>query len=452
MNIEHLRIEGLYGYINKEIDFKKDISLLVGINGSGKTSILNIISWLIKPSISHLCVTHFKSIELSFTLKGKKYSILCKHTKKQFCYELLSADETFEPLTVELEYHPENLTDDDTLKNRILENYVGLGPSGKEIKTWNFIKANLPSPTIIGLDRNLYTEESDKLYIEETVRGRIAQKKGNTSPVEKVKEIVNTDYRKQKNEILNLTNRLKNHLILSAFDGSITLDSVSSGIRYKLQLSQIEIAETRVSEYFQQFEKLMFSESEQKIIANYFSQLKTITKQFQENPKDENTRFLFGLNASQFRKINKLLKEFEKFEKESNKTLERINLYLKTLNYFFKDSSKELVFKEDTAEITFNTLDKKGNPLTRFRDIRFLSSGEQQILILFSYLAFNNEDGRLFIIDEPELSLHIKWQEDFLQSLELVTPKSTQVIIATHSPILVAKKKENTILLYPYNQ
>lgn len=81
-----------------------------------------------------------------------------------------------------------------------------------------------------------------------------------------------------------------------------------------------------------------------------------------------------------------------------------------------------------------------------------MSSGEQQILILFSYLAFNSEDGKLFIIDEPELSLHVKWQEDFLQYLDQITPKTTQVIVATHSPILVSKKKDNTLLLLPYNQ
>ncbi|HXD92844.1 MAG TPA: AAA family ATPase [Bacteroidia bacterium] len=91
-----------------------------------------------------------------------------------------------------------------------------------------------------------------------------------------------------------------------------------------------------------------------------------------------------------------------------------------------------------------------GKVITEFKDIRFLSSGEQQLLILFSYVAFNR-DGRVFIIDEPELSLHIKWQEDFLTQLERITAKSTQLILATHSPILVSKKKDKAKLLLPYN-
>ena len=128
-----------------------------------------------------------------------------------------------------------------------------------------------------------------------------------------------------------------------------------------------------------------------------------------------------------------------------------IEIYVDTLNFFLKDSAKKILFKEDTSELTFSTLDKKGEVITAYKDINYLSSGEQQVLILFSYIAFNSKDGKVFIIDEPELSLHIKWQEDFLEKLELITPKSTQLILATHSPILANKKKSKAITLLPYN-
>jgi predicted ATPase len=114
-------------------------------------------------------------------------------------------------------------------------------------------------------------------------------------------------------------------------------------------------------------------------------------------------------------------------------------------------SAKKILFKEDTSEITFNNLDKNGSAVTKYKDIKFLSSGEQQILILFTYIAFNSTDGKIFIIDEPELSLHIKWQEDFLEKLEKITPDSTQLLLATHSPILANKKKDKAITLLPYN-
>jgi len=68
-----------------------------------------------------------------------------------------------------------------------------------------------------------------------------------------------------------------------------------------------------------------------------------------------------------------------------------------------------------------------------------LSSGEKQIIIMIAHLIF--EEGRkgsgVFIIDEPELSLHIAWQEIFVKSITAASP-ATQFILATHSPSIIS--------------
>lgn len=453
MQIEHLKIRGLYGYIDKDIDFNNDITLLVGINGSGKTSILNVLNWVIKPSIPHLCVTEFVSIELRLKLKNTHYKIDCRHTKTYFKYNIYTDSKKFNPLTVRTRVHPKLIKNDEASKNILIQEYSALRPDTKEAETWELI-SKFPKPTIVGLDRNLYTEESERVFIDDSIfKNRINKKQAlqEAAPLDRVKEIVNREYRRIKNNVLNLTTNLKNHLMLSTFDGSITQETITSGIGHKLNTNQIEGAETRVNDYFSKFENKIFTDIEKQIITKYFSQLKEITNKYQDNPSDELTKLLYALNANQFVKVNRLLKEFEKFETASAKSQEQINIYIDTLNHFFKDSSKQLIFKEDTSELAFNNLDKNGKPITEFKDIRYLSSGEQQILILFSYIAFNSYDGKIFIIDEPELSLHIKWQEDFLYYLEKITPTSTQLILATHSPILAGKKKEKAKVLLPYN-
>ncbi len=434
MRILNLRIERLYGYIDKNIDFNDDITLLVGINGSGKTSILNIINWIISPSLPNLCITEFKTITLSFSLKNVLYEVTCKHNRKTFHYNIKSSKKKYNPLIVKHYKHPRDIHNDEQLRLQLIESYSGLTPDDKEKETWELV-STFPNPNIIGLDRNLYTEESaTQIYIEEGPKSRLIRKHGkvNISPLDRVKELINREYRKRKNQVLNHTNLLKNHLMLSTFDGSITIDSFTSGIRSKLTYTQIERAENRVNDYFKKFEETTISKSERETIDNYFSQLKNITNQYQKDPNNESTKLLYGLNANQFVKVRKLLTEFEKFEVKSQKIMEDIQLYIDTLNFFLKDSSKRILFKEDTSELTFNTLDKDGNVITEYKDINFLSSGEQQVLILFSYIAFNSSDGKIFIIDEPELSLHIKWQEDFLEKLEIITPKSTQLINATN--------------------
>ena len=50
----------------------------------------------------------------------------------------------------------------------------------------------------------------------------------------------------------------------------------------------------------------------------------------------------------------------------------------------------------------------------------------------------------VYIADEPELSLHISWQEKLLESLVSLDGK-IQVIVATHSPDIVGKFEDNII-------
>ncbi|NHZ85979.1 MAG: hypothetical protein GWP19_08870, partial [Planctomycetia bacterium] len=368
MQIDNVKIEKLYGYIDKEISFNKDMTILVGINGSGKTSILNILNWIISPSLPNLCVTEFKTITLNLTFRNTKYEIVCKHYKATFHYKIKSKKYTFNPLIVKLQMSPAEIKNDETLRTRLIEDYTGLGPEDKEKKTWELV-SKFPNPTIIGLDRNLYTEESsDQVYFEESFKGRRIRKRHSTtiSPLDRVKEIINREYRKQKNSILNLTNLLKNKLMLSAFDGSITQKDLTTGIRYKLNHNQIEKAESQVTDYFQNFEVHNISNKEQKTISNYFSQLKKITEQYQENPKNDIIRFLYSINANQFIKVRKLLTEFEKFENQTVKTMSQIQNYVDTLNSFFEDSAKKIIFKEDTSELTFNIVGKNGKVLTEY--------------------------------------------------------------------------------------
>jgi predicted ATPase len=452
MHIKTLKVIGLHGYIDKVINFDEDLTLLVGINGSGKTSILNLINWIIKPSISNLCITEFKLLALSFTFNRQKYIVTCKHNHNTFKYFVKTGKERFNPLSVVIATKPSDIRNDEALKLVLIQQYSALKPDPKEKRTWDLI-AKFPKPTIIGLDRHPYGEEPEKIFSEETRSSKNYRRQPSQSvlPLERVKEMVNREYRKRKNDILNLTNGLKNYLMLSTFEGSITVKSFTSGIKYKLNILAIEKLESRVSDYFNKFEKTL-SKIEKNKIGKYFASLKEVTSQYQNNPDNETTELLYGLNANQFLKVNKLLRRFERFEAESNIAFDHITAYINTLDYFLKDSAKKITFKEDTAEIGFQNLNKDGRSITPIKDIRFLSSGEQQLLILFSYIAFNSGDGKIFIIDEPELSLHVKWQEEFLEYLEKIKPKSTQLILATHSPILANKKRKNVRVLLPYNE
>lgn len=73
-----------------------------------------------------------------------------------------------------------------------------------------------------------------------------------------------------------------------------------------------------------------------------------------------------------------------------------------------------------------------------------LSSGEKQMLSFLSYNAFSEKS--IFFIDEPELSLHIDWQRLLLRTL-LDQGTGNQFFIATHSPFIFSRYQHKEVLL-----
>lgn len=71
-----------------------------------------------------------------------------------------------------------------------------------------------------------------------------------------------------------------------------------------------------------------------------------------------------------------------------------------------------------------------------------LSSGEQQILVLAHHVLFRAQRGTTVLIDEPELSLHVTWQDTLLDDLRLMAePRELAFLMATHSPTLLGGRK-----------
>ena len=80
-----------------------------------------------------------------------------------------------------------------------------------------------------------------------------------------------------------------------------------------------------------------------------------------------------------------------------------------------------------------------------------LSSGEKQLLLLFcNVITSTSKPASLFIIDEPELSLNVKWQRRLIDSLiDLTSESHCQFLLATHSLELLSKHRSQTVKLNP---
>lgn len=64
-----------------------------------------------------------------------------------------------------------------------------------------------------------------------------------------------------------------------------------------------------------------------------------------------------------------------------------------------------------------------------------LSSGEKQIVALFTSLALSDDKNLFVVIDEPELSLSVLWQEILLRDI-MNLDSCKNLIAVTHSPFI----------------
>jgi ABC-type glutathione transport system ATPase component len=79
-----------------------------------------------------------------------------------------------------------------------------------------------------------------------------------------------------------------------------------------------------------------------------------------------------------------------------------------------------------------------------------LSSGECHIILLLTNALLARDGSKLFLIDEPELSLNVKWQRQVIRSLLACTEGSgVQFVIATHSIELLSGYRDNVERLVP---
>ena len=72
-----------------------------------------------------------------------------------------------------------------------------------------------------------------------------------------------------------------------------------------------------------------------------------------------------------------------------------------------------------------------------------LSSGEQHELVLHYDLLFKTRPNTVVLIDEPEISLHVAWQKNFLSDLmEIVRISGFDAVVATHSPYIIGGRDD----------
>lgn len=141
----------------------------------------------------------------------------------------------------------------------------------------------------------------------------------------------------------------------------------------------------------------------------------------------------FETEDDDVKKLGQVMSQLKQVEQEIDKYE---NIFTQIINQTFSNTNKVIDFDENNSIIF-----KQGKT---FISPYELSSGEKQMLIIFLSLVIQEDKYFTLVLDEPEISLHLRWQSDLIDNIRKLNP-NCQIILATHAPAIAKKGWKNHI-------
>ena len=449
MKLKRGEFIGLHGHISKNIEFSRDVNILIGVNGSGKTTLLNAIAWVLSPesihrgqqSAYHLSQLTFEKIAITFTLpKRRKYqNVTATHTGECIVISARDVDDTLE-IPVLPDPPPHRMS---TLRYRDDERDIIAEHMTKQRTTQMSKYLNsFITPLYVPLDRR-WSESHEVGYRRRRLRRYSAEEH---LPIDDVLRYVDNARRQEQTKTDDLNYDLRNQLLASLFERP---DSTAFADRLTLlPLNQIRNHRTAINSAL---ESLGMPAANKRTKAFFDTLEDTVTKLQDRDltnigPEDSqyNTWVNWVIHGSPLAdRVSRLVPLINQYENKRLSVTEPSRSFLKSINTFLADSGKELSFSD--SDVLTVTLDNGMHT-----SAANLSSGELQLLTLFTFLYFRYERQQEFtiIIDEPELSLHLAWLGNYLESVTSANPNA-QFVVATHSPEIAGPFRDRLIDISP---
>lgn len=446
MIIKNFSAEGVFGYLNFNIDFHPDINFLVGWNGSGKTTALKLINALTTPNLKDLIQIPFDSVQIETVVKGKTIKIFSKNMKNHKTLSITGVKESLIlPKAENNEF--EFLTRNKEKSESIFDDILRSNWENPVIRTLSIMQ----SPIFLGLERKLdetRTIKGDYYFEREMIlhSGKRAFSKNkiiNGSLGASLMEMeikIQDSYKKLRELESEQIENLRNSILLSSFTyNDLPEDMDIHFDRQALQLErQAEIKET-LAKIAQGDTKLMLAvDVFFERLTKLFHKIRVTTARGSDELIAESVEWM--MNRNQITRIKEIVSIIDKHKSKVDELFKPILDFLNTVNEFYQESEKKIEI--DTVGQLL-VVRPNGTKCT----IEGLSSGERQLLVIFAHVYFysaQKERQMAFIIDEPEVSLHIEWQERFAKKLFEVN-KSTQFILATHSPEIIGYRVDKVV-------
>ena len=452
----HFSIEGLFGVKTVDLPIEKNALILVGPNGAGKSTVTNIFYFFISRQWSRLLEYSFASLTISFDdgsfIKARREEI----------GGLIHLDRLLSTISPGSRFrmHVEMLRNtgllesmlSDKLSSKLRQDIANI----LEIPTRevNMLRASLRRRLINDHDTDLFEtpRENIEKHLTEAFPGRtlylptyrrIERDIDDIFPEfeERVRQsgygpsalshrsgkhyvdLVSFGMEDVRKTIRGKLNSLRDYSLaqFNALSG-LYLRDVIRGKAQEFSQSQISsLSEGALSLILSRVSEEVLSVEDKALLREKILKVSTMPA----GPAEPSDSYL----AHYFTLLMNVSDDISEQEEDVSNFINVCNAYL--------EPSKEIIY--DDTKFEFEIVDDGGHVI----DLSELSSGEKQVVSLFSHLYLDTSESQIVIIDEPELSLSVPWQKRLLP--DITRSRHCQFVMAvTHSPFIYENELSQT--------
>lgn len=409
--LQKITIKKLFGRFDYNISLSNDgVTILTGPNGFGKSTILKIIEAVSNRDVKFFFSLDFEAISLDCGVNEKiKIKKSSDANKVDFSFNKTSE-------TVDSHFLKMNIRNLPYIRRRGPDRFQDVRTGEIFSESQALFYYDFDDEQMILFDER---ETSDKN--QNKLKMIFENAKQSVGEVRHISEqrLIRQEFDRRREEekviesISELPQKLKNQIAEAANEYSIVANKLDSTYPNRL------LSQTKGLKNEEEYKKFL-EEAKPKFEKMRKYDLADIelvgTKKYKDN-FSEALQIYFEDFAQKYKVFESIIDKFELFTKIINERLK-----FKTIK----------ISREKGIEIIDST-----NPQKEL-NLKNLSSGEKQEIVLFYELIFETNSELLLLIDEPEISLHIEWQKKFLDDLlNVVESSKMQVIVATHSPQII---------------
>jgi predicted ATP-binding protein involved in virulence len=440
-SIERLIVRGLHGRVDIDIPFSDDVSIFMGPNGIGKSTVLNILVAAVNAQWAKLAKQPFREVEIHFSFgvqvtishadavevsAGEMSSRVADVAQKLADVDVLDAFIEGRPLDEDETHRVETLTDLQMRDLRVFRSSVlNYGQALKSASNlWaieRVIKKSFPYhilylPTYRRVEQDLseviamssVTMRRFRMDVEDsTSQNRISQGDIIRFGMEDIDRLINDYTASIKEYSRQQINSLSTSYLIAAlktrqnFDKSF-FDSLTDQL---------------VKDVLARVDDEQLNASQRKGLTDLIKSLRGRLNTGRLSRSQEHISGYFPMLAETHDRISQRERPVQQLAR--------------LLNKYISPSKKA---SYDATRYKFSiVIDGRDIPLSG------LSSGEKQIISLFSTLALSGNQQLYVIIDEPELSLSVLWQEMLIEDVKSIEA-CRNVLVVTHSPFIYGEK------------